>query len=87
VRAELDAYGADLVDKPEIVALNKADALTPEQLKQQLARLKKAAKTTALVVSAATGDGIESVLRALLTVIDGSRERAAERPQTTAWYP
>jgi GTP-binding protein len=32
VRAELDAYGEGLADKPEIVALNKADALTPEQL-------------------------------------------------------
>ena len=42
VRAELDAYGEGLADKPEIVALNKADALTPEQLKQQVARLKRA---------------------------------------------
>src|SRR5260370_16039159 len=38
VRAELDAYGEGLTDKPEIVALNKADALTPEERKQQLAR-------------------------------------------------
>ena len=30
VRGELDAYGHGLADKPEIVALNKADALTPE---------------------------------------------------------
>ena len=30
VRAELAAYGEGLADKPEIVALNKADALTPE---------------------------------------------------------
>ena len=29
VRAELDAYGQGLADKLEIVALNKADALTP----------------------------------------------------------
>src|SRR6187401_1872515 len=56
VRAELDAYGEGLADKPEIVALNKADALTPEQLKQQLARLKRAAKMTPLVISAATGE-------------------------------
>ena len=55
VRAELDAYGEGLADKPEIVALNKADALTPEQLKQQVARLKRAAKKTPLVMSAATG--------------------------------
>jgi GTPase involved in cell partitioning and DNA repair len=41
VRAELDAYGEGLAEKPEIVALNKADALTPEQLKQQIARLKR----------------------------------------------
>src|ERR1700753_112534 len=46
VRAELDAYGNGLADKPEIVALNKVDALTPEQLKQQMARLKRAAKKT-----------------------------------------
>src|SRR5499433_3715505 len=44
VRAELLAYGHGLADKREIVALNKADALTPEQLKQQTARLKRAAR-------------------------------------------
>src|ERR1700676_4389969 len=32
VRHELEAYGHGLTDKPEIVALNKADALDPEQL-------------------------------------------------------
>ena len=52
VRAELDAYGHILIGKPEIVALNKADALTPEQIKQQIARLKRAAKKTPLVMSA-----------------------------------
>ena len=51
VRHELDAYGHGISDKVEIVALNKADALTPEQLKQQLARLKRAAKKTAGVRS------------------------------------
>src|SRR6201987_1925509 len=54
VRAELEAYGHGLADKAEIVALNKADALTPEQLKQQAARLKRAAKKTPLVISGAT---------------------------------
>ncbi|MBV8751785.1 MAG: GTPase ObgE, partial [Hyphomicrobiales bacterium] len=43
VRGELEAYGHGLVDKPEIVALTKADALTPDALKQQVARLKRAA--------------------------------------------
>src|SRR5207302_3282771 len=50
VRHELEAYGHGLTDKPEIVALSKAVALSPEQLKEQVARLKRAAKKTTLVV-------------------------------------
>src|SRR5215813_12383333 len=46
VRHELEAYGHDLADKPEVVALNKADVLDPEQRKQQVARLKRAARKT-----------------------------------------
>ena len=65
VRAELEAYGQGLAEKPEIVALNKADALTPEQFKQQTARLKRAAKQTPLVISAASGAGVPEALRAL----------------------
>jgi GTP-binding protein len=85
VRAELDAYGNGLADKPEIVALNKADALTPEQLKQQTARLKRAAKKTPLVISGATRQGVTDALRALVKVIDQSSEH--ERPPTAAWHP
>jgi len=68
IRAELDAYGHGLATKPEIVALNKADALTAEQLKQQTARLKRAAGKTPLVVSAATGAGVRELLFALLSL-------------------
>src|SRR6476469_1727714 len=85
VRAELSAYGHELVDKLEIVALNKADALTSDQLKQQLARLKRAAKKTPLVMSAVTGEGVREALRALLKVVDGARETAGEQPQEAAW--
>src|SRR6266480_3728348 len=41
VRAELKAYGHGLAEKPEIVALNKADALTSEQVKQQITQLRR----------------------------------------------
>ena len=61
-----EAYGHGLTDKPEIVALSKADAMTPEMLKQQLARLKRAAKQTPLLLSSASGQGVPEVLRALL---------------------
>ena len=58
VRAELEAYGQGLTDKPEIVALSKADALTPEAIKQQTAKLKKACKKTPVVLSSASGQGV-----------------------------
>src|SRR5437764_961898 len=44
VRAELEAYGAGLGQKSEIVALNKVDAMTPDEIKQQVGRLKRACK-------------------------------------------
>jgi GTP-binding protein len=89
VRHELEAYGHGLVEKPEIVALSKADALTPEVLKDQLARLKRAAKRTPLVLSSTSGQGVPEVLRALLSVIDEAR-KATEAPPTaseSAWHP
>jgi GTPase len=88
VRAELDAYGQGLAEKPEIVALNKADALTPEELKQQTARLKRAAKTTPLVISAVSGAGVPEVLRALIKIIGETRTKTdRSRASEPAWQP
>jgi GTPase len=86
VRAELSAYGEGLADKPEIVALNKTDALTPDELKQQVARLKRAARKTPLVISAATGEGVPAALRALLKVIDGARPAAEQPAAEPVWH-
>jgi GTP-binding protein len=88
VRAELAAYGHDLTDKPEIVALNKADALTPDVIKEQVARLKRASKKTPLVLSAVSGNGVSEVLRALFKVIAQARKGEAE-PEVAdaAWRP
>jgi GTPase len=87
VRTELEAYGGGLAGKAEVVALNKADALTPEALKQQVARLKRAAGRTPLVVSAATGAGVPDVLRALIKVIDDARPADQKLAGAQAWQP
>jgi GTPase len=76
VRAELAAYGQGLADKTEIVALSKADAMTPEEVKQQAARLKRAAGATPFVVSSPAGTGIADVLRAIVATLD--RDRLAQ---------
>ena len=87
VRTELEAYGGGLAEKAEVVALNKADALTPEALKQQVARLKRAAGRTPLVVSAATGAGVPEVLRALIKVIDDAQPADQKLAGAQAWQP
>jgi len=87
VRAELAAYGNGLADKPEIVALNKADALGDDEIRQQVARLKRAAKKAPLVISGVSGKGVPEVLRALLGVIEEARREAAEPVASEAWHP
>jgi len=89
VRGELVAYAESLAEKLEIVALNKIDAVDPDVLKEQVKRLKRAAKKTPLLVSGATRDGVPEVLRALAKVIDeapvtAKAQSAAEAPP---WSP
>jgi len=89
VRAELEAYGHGLDEKPEIVALSKADAMTPEQIKKQLARLKKAAKKTPVLLSSASGQGVTDVLRDLFKIIAaaGGGTAVKSEEKETAWQP
>src|SRR6266436_2445603 len=78
VRTELEAYAGHLADKIEIVALSKIDAVTPDELKRQKDRLKRAAKKTPLLMSGVSGAGVKEALRALISVIDQTRHQ--QRP-------
>ena len=77
VRSELEAYGAGLAEKPEIVALNKADAIEPRALSARRSALSRAAGKPVLVLSGATGAGKDAVLRALWLAIATARGRDA----------
>src|SRR5215217_1995614 len=87
VRRELDAYGHGLVDKPEIVALSKIDALDEATLKEQMARLKRAAKRAPLALSSASGEGVREALRALMRVIEVERTAEAVPQAVGEWQP
>jgi GTP-binding protein len=87
VRTELEAYGHELVGKPEIVALNKADALSADDIKEQIAKLKRAAKKPPLVISAVSGEGVQQVLRSLLKVIEDACSAERPREADAAWHP
>ena len=84
VRGELDAYGAGLIYKPEVVALNKADTLDEELLDALAAELEEASGTPPLRVSGATGEGTSAVLAAILRHLG---EMEAERPDEKDWSP
>jgi len=81
IRGELEAYGHGIAAKPEIIGLNKADALGADEIKAKRAKLKRAAKRDVMVLSGATGGGVPEVLRALLATIGEARagpERVVE---------
>jgi GTPase len=85
VRGELDAYGAGLIDKPEVIGLNKIDALDPADVKKLAAKLKRASKAEVMLLSGAAGTGIEAVLDRLADAIP-----VPETPTETAsteWSP
>jgi GTP-binding protein len=80
VRAELEAYGAGLAEKAEIVALSQADTVHADQLKKKKASLKRAAGQTPFVISAVAGLGMQEVLRELAGVIEASKAENPELP-------
>jgi GTPase len=86
VRRELEAYGHDLADKTEIVALGQIDTLDPDARKKKLAALKRAAGAEPMALSAATGEGVDAVLRALISVVEKSRvARPASEKSESRW--
>src|SRR5476649_161123 len=88
VRTELEAYGNGLIDKPEIVALTKVDSMTPEAIKAQAAKLKKAYKKAPLLLSSASQQGVKEVLRALWKVIASDRiDAGTSQAKEEAWQP
>ena len=86
VRRELEAYGHDLAERPEILALTKIDALTPEAIADAKKKLKRACKKEPLALSAHSGEGVQDALRAVLKVIAKTRKEL-EPEKEEAWRP
>jgi len=88
IRRELAAYGQGLAEKPEVVALSKADALDAAAVAVKLKALAKAAGREAMAVSAVSGAGVDAVLRALAKRVAESEPERKSRPATEgAWRP
>ena len=87
VRGEIDSYGADLSDKPELIALTKADLLGEKQRAKVVKALEKATGKRVFAVSAPLEEGLEPLLDAAierLGTADDDREAVAPERR---WSP
>jgi GTP-binding protein len=84
IRGELGAYGHHLTEKPEILVLNKADAVPEDELAKKRAKLKRASKCPVFVMSGATGKGVDDVLSAVLQAVQAARAAAREKEAAPA---
>lgn len=78
IRAELKAYGHGLAKKPEVIALNKADALGDELAEDQAKTLSKAIKKKVHIISAVSRKGTDEILAELWKHIEKGRKKARE---------
>ncbi|MCH7485476.1 MAG: GTPase ObgE [Proteobacteria bacterium] len=79
VRRELEAYGSGLAAKPEIVALNKCDALDADSMAAARAALAEASGAAVRCISGVAGTGVPGLLRELMSVVRESGPEARVR--------
>jgi GTP-binding protein len=88
VRHELEAYGAGLGDKSEILALSKVDALDPDTLQMQKEALEAAAGRPVSLVSGVSGQGVRDLLREAWRQVLARRAEAKTAGETAGdWRP
>ena len=85
VRKELEAYGHGLEDKPEVVVLSPVDTLDADTRKKKAASLKRAAGHAPIMMSAVSREGVEVVLRALMSHVDEAKGAEEPPPPDDRW--
>ncbi|MHB1218358.1 MAG: GTPase ObgE [Alphaproteobacteria bacterium] len=78
IRKELKAYGHKLDKKPEIVALNKMDAVDEETFETRRKALAKAARKSVLAISGAARQGVDEALGKALAQVQRARRARQE---------
>ncbi|MEX0301673.1 MAG: GTPase ObgE [Leisingera sp.] len=84
---ELEAYGGELATKTRITALNKVDAIDPEELKEKRAALEAAVGSPVHLMSGVSREGLNEILRALRNEIDDDRLRMKPAEEEKPWQP
>ncbi|EDL48860.1 GTPase ObgE [Erythrobacter sp. SD-21] len=93
VNAELEAYGAGLSDKPQLVALNKLDLADKELGEAFGEELLAAGADKVFAISGATGAGIEELIDAVLSYLpdrtstETQAEEVEDEDEEPDWSP
>ena len=77
IRNELEQYSEDLAGREEIVALNKIDALSDDEMKEKQAALEEVAGSVHLL-SGVTGQGLQPLLHRMMDLVAARRASEAE---------
>ena len=79
IREELKKYQPELLDRPEIIALTKAEGMDAEMIDFQISKLRKVADDSQIfAISSSAHQGLKEVLRALRKQVEESRNMQAE---------
>ncbi len=87
IRRELETYAEGLEDKFELLALNKVDALTPEDRAAKAAELEAAAGVRPVLISGVSGEGVRDLLRAAFQQVKARDKTPEEQEQEGSWRP
>ena len=81
IRGELEAYGAGLDEKREVIALNKSDTLLEEESAEIIKMFEEELGITPYLISGVSGEGVRPVLFKLVEII---REEKAKDDDSIA---
>jgi GTP-binding protein len=87
VRSELGEYGAGLDNKPEIIALSKADLLDEKRLAKIVNTIVKESGEAVFPISAPLEEGLEPLLDAVIERLGAAPEQAEAAGEERHWSP
>jgi GTPase len=79
IRHELEMYLEGLVDKPEVLALNKIDALDEEEVEEKIKELEKASGKKVFAISGVSKTGVHDVVAVLMSIVKPDLDQDYER--------
>lgn len=92
IRSEVERYSPHMAQKPEIIVINKSDALIPEITDALYAELRKVTPNPIMTMSGLSGENTRAVLQALYDIVRPFEDKIVSPTPTaqesdTPWSP